>query len=132
MAARNETLLPRRLLVVQHKLLVGRALARFFAPFFGEVEVAARPADAEALLVAHPALLTDIVCGVDFGPGEPAGTSWIPRFRRHACVGSIVVASARTVTDACGADLVVEKPVDPTLILDFLSGAAGEPERVSA
>ncbi len=116
--------LPRRLLIVQRNADVGRALARFFAPFVAEVEATTSPADAESWLQAASPLPTDVICGVVFGPGEAPGTDWIRRYRAATPLGTLVIASAAPPEHCDAADLIVAQPIDPRIILDFLYAAA--------
>jgi hypothetical protein len=119
----------RRLLVVQRFAAVGRSLGRFFAPYF-DVEVAQSPFEANKLLRNRPTPLADVICGEDFGPGVPSGRSWIRGLRAAGTVGRVVLATAVELPRRVpGVDLVVEKPLDPRVILDFLEQARVEPVR---
>jgi hypothetical protein len=123
--SREHAPLPRRLLIVQRNEAVGRALARFFAPFVAEVATLTSPAEAERRLAEPSALPTDVICGIDFGPGDPPGTEWIRRYRAALPLGKLVIASSSPPERCDDADLIVGKPIDPRAILDFFYAAAG-------
>jgi ActR/RegA family two-component response regulator len=105
----------RRLLIVQHDPLIRRALARYFRRLVGTVSVAADAAEADAVFNDTERSPTDLICGQDFGMGEPLGTTLVARWRdRHASLRRVILATGALTlpTELPGVDAVVSKPAE--------------------
>ncbi len=113
----------RHLLIVQHDPLLRNALARYFRRLVGMVSVAANEAEANAVFDDTERSPTDLICGQNFGKGEPLGTTLVARWRdRHASLRRVILATGALTVPAelPGVDAVVSKPAEVTDIVTQL------------
>jgi DNA-binding response OmpR family regulator len=116
---------PTSVLIVQRNRLTARSFQRYLGRFFGEVRVACSLREAEEILNTD-LLITHLVCGDDFGEGEPRGRDLIQRWRRiRPGISRAVLATASELetrgATKWGVDAVFLKPTDPANLLAFLA-----------
>src|SRR5690606_3951759 len=80
------------LLLLQRNAAVARALARLLGRYFATVSVAHTPEEAERVLERREA--THLICGQDFGDGQPLGQDLILAWRgRYPSLEQVILAS---------------------------------------
>jgi CheY-like chemotaxis protein len=115
---------PGPLLIVDDRIEVRSALARFFGLWFERVYAAASPSEASAILQEHaPSVL---LCDYWLGEGFPPGTELIAAWReRFPCVQRAVLMTgtkASALDAVPGIDAVFQKPLNLKVVTPFLLG----------
>ena len=116
----RQLLRSRRLLIVQSDPLLREALARYFRRLAGIVSVAGSEAEADAVFADSCRSPTDLICGQEFGEGEPLGTTLIAKWRsRYASLRRVVLATGAFAlpSQLPGVDALVRKPASVTDIV---------------
>ena len=113
----------RILLIVEDRVDVGRAFARYFRRHFESVLLAATPIEAEALLEGDPPP-THVLCDHWLGDEYPVGTVLLPRWRLHyPHLRRAVLVSGSEIEEIQppeGVDAVFAKPADMAAICESL------------
>ena len=112
----------RRIVVVQHHGMAGRALARHLRPHYARVDVTTDPFAVSGLLAGEGPV--DLITGMLFGDGHQRGTTWVATWRAAApWLERVVVVSSEPPERAPGVDACFQKPHDVAAVVRFLTAS---------
>ena len=112
----------RRIVVVQHHGVAGRALARHLRPHYARVDVTTDPFAVSGLLADEGPV--DLITGMLFGDGHQSATSWVETWRAAApWLERVVVISSEPPERAPGVDACFRKPDDVAAVVRFLTAS---------